>query len=425
MSEKFTPVNGANILETVKPTGEDQTVLIRRSQQEGETVRRIETMRLSSYVDENGRRWAYQVEKDENGNEKVIAAKPIAEAGLTDEAQAALAEELALDRPGLTAEQWDRGVSPEVQTSIEVSEHEPIPEEVIEEIGEEAVEAAGIEEPLPEVEESVLEEAAVEAPQTEEVAEDGESSDAALEGVKREYDRQVELVVETMQDEARASLSAIENQAHEIDARVQSLAYMEQSADSLQKLLSNIDNGNYTIEMARTSLRNIAEQELYPFMGASAALSADAYLEITRGLGRLNETVEDASYQLRVKQAAYRQVREQMLEGQEDSASIEADRTSEISGALSALQQECSELSQQMPALQEKGQGVHLALRKQAARIDMVIQESYSGRIDEDEIRATIVELRELAEQRSELTVASKLEEFIGRTRQVLQQSAQ
>ena len=228
-----------------------------------------------------------------------------------------------------------------------------------------------------------------------------------------------------MQDEARASLSAIENQADEIDARVQSLAYIEQSADSLQKLLSNIDNGNYTIEMARTSLRNIAEQELYPFMGASAALSADAYLEITRGLGRLNETVEDASYQLRVKQAAYRQVREQMLEGQEDSASIEADRTSEISGALSALQQECSELSQQMPALQEKGQGVHLALRKQAARIDMVIQESYSGRIDEDEIRATIVELRELAEQRSELTVASKLEEFIGRTRQVLQQSAQ
>lgn len=205
MTEK-TPITGKEIFQQGhEPSSEDETILVRRSY--GET---ISTMRLTDMKDEHGRRWAYSVGVDDDGREYVAGFKPVGEAALTEKYQDTLAGELASERA--------QHMIFEEESSLE---REPTPEEeVIEELGHEAVEDAGIEEPAAQPKSDSAKEA-------EELSQEQLDQKAASEAI--------ETVVHT----EKAVDAALDELSQEFALLEQRISSRDYSIDAMKTLLMN------------------------------------------------------------------------------------------------------------------------------------------------------------------------------------------
>ena len=192
----------------------DPTMLLRRSQGE------IQTARLTPRTDEHGRYYAAFTDV-ENGV-PVNKLKPLSREALSDQYQAELADELA-------------ATLVHDETIEHAGEHSRIPDEVIHEAGEAALELVGIEEPLPEYE------AEDDAEEEGGVAIDKD----LLHSAQVEYKVQTSTIIEGMKEEVGAMLGRMSRDLEEADGQVRiAQQVLTEEANKLALLMRRVEEGD-------------------------------------------------------------------------------------------------------------------------------------------------------------------------------------
>ncbi len=229
-----------------------ESVLVPRSPGSDERSGNIEVWNLTGEQDERGYYKAQSPVPEEKDGKVGLPSKWVPERALGDDIQGRLAEELALSRPGLTSEQLERG-------------SEQPDEGVVEDLGEEAVETAGIDEPAPESDAS----GAVEADA--EIEKSDEAIKAEIAMSTAEYKHRIERVMDQLAQDAKSGIRGIEGDIEEATGYLGALVRMVEDASSdLEKGWRQYDNGSYSeqtlvhmIEDARNSLHGSLSRLAY------------------------------------------------------------------------------------------------------------------------------------------------------------------
>lgn len=236
-----------------------EAILVPRSPGSGRRGGNIEVWNLTGHRDEKGNYFAQSTEPDVRDGKISFPGKWLHERALADDIQGRLAEELAASRPGITPEQMERG--------------EQLNEFVVEDLGEEAVEATGIEEPE---HEEALPEEVIDQPETEaEVKLDLEKSDEAIKAEiimsTAEYKHRIERTIDQLAQDAKSGIRGIEGDIEEATGYLSMLVRMvEDASTALDKGWRQYDNGSYSeqtlvhvIDDARNSLHGSISRLAY------------------------------------------------------------------------------------------------------------------------------------------------------------------
>ncbi|OYX53785.1 hypothetical protein B7Y92_01700 [Candidatus Saccharibacteria bacterium 32-50-13] len=212
----------------------EPTVLLQRSNGE------IQTARLTTRQDERGRYYAAFTDI-ENGA-PVDKLKPLSREVLSDEYQAGLAEELA-----------DALIHDEVLE--DTAERPRVPDEIIHEAGEAALELAGIEEPS---------QAHREAEEAVEKSDNAETDTAEIvQSAKVEYTAQTHAIIEDMKTEIGTMLGRMSRDLEEADEQINVVQrVLVDEADQLTQLVAGIESGNMPPVQAMRYIEN-TQQTLY------------------------------------------------------------------------------------------------------------------------------------------------------------------
>lgn len=228
----------------------EPTMLLRRSQGE------IQTARLTPQKDEHGRYYAAFTDV-ENGV-PVNKLKPLSREALSDQYQAELADELA-------------ATLVHDETIEHAVEHSRIPDEVIHEAGEAALELVGIEEPLPEhkAEDDAEEKGGVEIDKD------------LLQSARVEYRVQTSGIIEDMKEEVGAMLGRMSRDLEEADGQVRiAQQVLAEEANRLALLTRRVEEGDIHLAQVTRHIEE-AQQTLHGMRGRLQNAS-----EIPSGIAR-------------------------------------------------------------------------------------------------------------------------------------------
>ena len=255
MAEKLT----FNQVEEQSKEGSDTepTMLLRRSRGE------IQTARLTPQMDEHGRYYAAFTDI-ENGV-PVNKLKPLSRESLSDQYQAGLADELAATL-----------VHDETEPLEATPEHEShIPQEIIHEAGEAALELVGIEEPLPAIRhESEVEDDAAEK-------DNAKIDTDLLQSARVEYKVQTSAIIEDMKDEVGAMLGRMSRDLEEADGQVRiAQQALAEESHRLTLLMRRVEDGDIHLAQVTRHIEEI-QQTLHGMRGRLQNAS-----EIPSGIAR-------------------------------------------------------------------------------------------------------------------------------------------
>ncbi len=205
----------------------DKNVLVPR--QDG----RISPWHLTGAVNSEGKYWAgaNAGEIEEKDGKIGRPGKYVHPKTIGDDIQSVLAEKLAMDRPGLTAEQLERG-------------ERPI-EGAVEDLGKKAVEAAvdasDINEPEPALEPEPGADIETEAEKPDEAVE------AEITMLTAEYKHRIERTLDQLAEDARNGVRGIEGDVEEATGYLHMLVRMvDDASTALDKGWRQYDNGSYS-----------------------------------------------------------------------------------------------------------------------------------------------------------------------------------
>lgn len=255
----------------------DKDVLVRRG--DGQ----IQVWRLTGEKNAAGEYWAEGGEQEgvkEDGT-PLFPGKYVSARNIGSERQGIRAQELAMNRPGLTPDQLERG-------------SEQLREEVVADLGGEAVDTAGVDEPDPEASDTpgpvlddifhhrVVESAAGviqldsanEAQATKadvEVEQSDEAIKAEITMLTAEYKHRIARTMDQLAQDAQGGVRGVEGDIEEATGYLGALVRMvEEASSDLEKGWRQYDNGSYSeptlahmIEDARNSLHGALSRLAY------------------------------------------------------------------------------------------------------------------------------------------------------------------
>lgn len=317
------------------------------------------------------------------------------------------------------------------EAAPETAEHNELMQEVIEPLGETAIEQVeeetGLQIEPPEADAEAQEiDSGEEEPDEDESLKTHESelTPEALEqlrGAVGQYERAVLGVVNETRENASGALQRLEEAAHDVDAALGSLRHINQTVADLNSTISRIESGDYDTYLWRGWLQNIVN-DLHAAYPALGRIEATASGDLRQWSVAVKDVFEGSTGTLRWQEGGAQATLEGYMSGYGPEAIPRDIRIRSTEPVVSLYRNAAHQTDELIPAINRisgDSQEMMRTYRVLTHRLEEFVQSSYAQRVETEELRYVARQLLQFVDELPP-GPARSVGEYVGQVRSAL-----